>query len=198
MTSAPDRPAGRRSQEAAPGYGRGARAAGSAPPGGRPVGRVAAGRAGPDLAGAAVGRLHRLPHGGRVPGPLGLPAPGRQRRPIGGRPGGRMDPAGRGVPPVPARGAEGRADRGDRRADRGPRPAARPARLDRRARTGCAPRGWPGSAASRWSTAGRCSACWPCSPAGPSGRTAWTGCGRSPTTPPPPSPPPGRSSGSRS
>ena len=41
----------------------------------------------------------------------------------------RLDGA---LPPLPAGGAEGRADRGHRRADRGARPAARPARLGRR------------------------------------------------------------------
>ena len=122
----------RRSQEAPPGDGPGARAAGSAPPGRRPAGRVPARRPGPDLADAAVRGLRRLPDAGRVPRPLGLPAPGRQRRPVGRRPEGRVDPAGRRLPPLPAGGAEGRADRGHRRADRGPRPAARPARLGRR------------------------------------------------------------------
>ena len=63
-----------------------------------------------------------LPDGGRVPGPLALPAPGGQRRPIGGRSDGRLDADRRGLPPVPAGGAEGRPDRGDGRADRGPGP----------------------------------------------------------------------------
>ena len=86
---------------------------------------------------------------------LELPAPGRQRRPVGRRSPSvewtRLDGAFR---RFPLGRAEGRADRGDRRADRGPRPA-RPTRpTGSPTRTGCGPRASPGSAASRSSTAG--------------------------------------------
>ena len=88
-----------------------------------------------------------------MPGPLGLPAPGRQRRPVGRRPGGEWT----------------RLDGAFRRFPLGVRKVGRiaatgepievldllPIRPDWvAARTGCAPRGSPGSAASRWSTAG--------------------------------------------
>src|SRR5947209_4491453 len=89
-----------RSPEAAPGDGSRARVAGPAPPGRRPTGRVPARRPGPSLAYSAVRGLRRLRAPRRVPRPVRLPALGCQRRPVGRRLEGRVDPAGGGLPPL--------------------------------------------------------------------------------------------------
>ena len=121
--------------------------------------------------------LHRLPDGGRVPGPVRVPAPGRQRRTVGRRPAASSGPGSTGRSAA-SRSACGRSARSRPPASRSRCPTcAEPFPTGSPGRTGCGRKGSPGSRASRSSTAGRCSACWPCSPAGPSAPSAWAGCG---------------------